>query len=195
MNKKYIENAVRTKSETFDNNVLHQDIVHAILGIQTESAELLEALQKPKLDYVNIAEECGDSLWYIACYCNYTKLELPQVQYYKRYNFITKLLYRRKDIENSMIELNVLSGRLVDVIKRVFYYGKGENTPQIKNLDSLITETWIELNYLLNILGETSVDRICDNNIAKLRKRFPNKFETENAFNRNLEAERKILEK
>lgn len=34
----YIEGAIRTKSNHYDYDALHPDIIHAILGIQTESA-------------------------------------------------------------------------------------------------------------------------------------------------------------
>lgn len=48
------------------------DLIHGIVGSQGESGELLEALSISVLDnqipvdLVNIIEECGDKLWYIA---------------------------------------------------------------------------------------------------------------------------------
>lgn len=47
------------------------DLIHAALGIISESAELLEAIvnsflyNKP-MDMVNLSEEFGDNLWYVA---------------------------------------------------------------------------------------------------------------------------------
>jgi len=43
------------------------DLVHAAIGIQTESAELLNALvsEGDLVDLVNIEEELGDLLWYV----------------------------------------------------------------------------------------------------------------------------------
>jgi NTP pyrophosphatase (non-canonical NTP hydrolase) len=51
------------------------DIQHAILGIFTEAGEMIEALgttaiDGEPLDVVNLDEEFGDVLWYIAVYCN-----------------------------------------------------------------------------------------------------------------------------
>lgn len=43
-----------------------QEILHGILGCATESAELFEQFLTGKYDPVNIKEECGDILWYIA---------------------------------------------------------------------------------------------------------------------------------
>lgn len=46
-------------------------ILHAAMGIATESGELLDAVKKyvfygKDIDYVNINEEAGDLLWYLA---------------------------------------------------------------------------------------------------------------------------------
>lgn len=93
-------------------------VLHAIIGIATESGELMEAVQdklevqKP-LDEVNLLEEVGDLNWYEA------------------------------------ILIDALDG------------------------------DW---------------DTVRERNIAKLRARYPDKFTSEDAINRDLETERKILE-
>ena len=94
------------------------DLIHAMLGCVTESAEIAEHVRdvltgaKP-LDNVNLLEELGDQTWYIA----------------------------------------------------------------------------LALRYLESNFGE-----IFDGNIAKLRKRFPDKFTEAAAINRDLAAERAVLE-
>lgn len=45
------------------------DTLHGIIGIYTEAGELIEALKKPSIDKVNIKEELGDVLWYVAVLC------------------------------------------------------------------------------------------------------------------------------
>ncbi len=50
-----------------------KDILHAIMGIATEAGELLDPLKKTIFygkpnDFVNLDEEIGDILWYIAIY-------------------------------------------------------------------------------------------------------------------------------
>ncbi len=91
-------------------------LFHAIIGIATESAELLEAmkLDTKEFDRVNILEELGDLNWYEAI---------------------------------AVDELN--ADMEVDVLDRV---------------------------------------------IAKLRARYPDKFTSENAINRDLVKERQVLE-
>ena len=46
-------------------------LVHAAIGVATESGELLDALKKTlmygkALDRINVMEECSDVLWYLA---------------------------------------------------------------------------------------------------------------------------------
>ena len=48
-----------------------EDLLHAVLGMVTEAAELADAIKKEyaygkPIDNVNIIEELGDILWYIA---------------------------------------------------------------------------------------------------------------------------------
>lgn len=51
------------------------DVLHAVVGISTEAGELLDVAKKAMfygkpVDYVNLDEEMGDVLWYIAIYAN-----------------------------------------------------------------------------------------------------------------------------
>ncbi len=113
--KEYQEKAARTCAK-IDGGIM--DDIHMILGIQTESAEIADAYKKyiaynNPLDLVNVKEEIGDTLWYIANMCNMHGWDLRD---------------------------------------------------------------------------------ILDTNIAKLEARYPEKFTEEQAINRNLLAERQILE-
>lgn len=73
----FITDALRTESSIF--NKLHalekeystSRLVHAAFGMQTETAEFTDALKKSlfygkPLDTVNLKEELGDLLWYVA---------------------------------------------------------------------------------------------------------------------------------
>jgi NTP pyrophosphatase (non-canonical NTP hydrolase) len=69
------------------------DVLHAIVGISTESGELLDVAKKAMfygkaVDFVNLDEEMGDVLWYIAIYANArgtTIEELARVNNQKRF--------------------------------------------------------------------------------------------------------------
>ena len=74
----YILNVLRTES-TKDPIVsefgVNSRILHACMGTTTEAGELVDACKKSmfygkQLDKVNLAEEAGDVLWYIAILCD-----------------------------------------------------------------------------------------------------------------------------
>ncbi len=117
----YIKKALRTENSEYvftDTNGVTPRIEHGIMGLVTESAELMDAVKKAKiygreLDRVNLVEEAGDLMWYLA------------------------------------------------------------------------------------ILGDelgVSFEDMWEKNIAKLTKRYPEKFTSDLALNRDLDGERKILE-
>ena len=73
----YVKNAIQTESKNFDEirermvSVQNQRLLHAGIGLATESGEFLDALKKhvfygKGLDKVNLAEEMGDIFWYCA---------------------------------------------------------------------------------------------------------------------------------
>lgn len=124
--KEYIQSALVTESTNFeaiktrlaDENLIR--ILHAAIGIATESGEFLDALKKhifygKPLDLVNLAEEVGDMFWYLAV--------------------------------------------------------------------------------AASALGHEDFNSIMETNIAKLRERYGDKFTEFDALNRNLAAEREILER
>lgn len=75
--KNYVKNAIRTESKNFEEisqrmtNIQNQRLLHAGIGLATESSEFLDALKKhifygKKLDKTNLSEEVGDIFWYCA---------------------------------------------------------------------------------------------------------------------------------
>lgn len=61
-----------------------QDDLHMVLGMQTEVAEIADAYKKhmaygKKLDLVNVKEEVGDAMWYIANLCNLHGWDLREI--------------------------------------------------------------------------------------------------------------------
>jgi NTP pyrophosphatase (non-canonical NTP hydrolase) len=73
----YQREAAATKSNVFypPNNQAAIDALHAAMGACTEAGELLDQFKKvlfygKQIDLVNLDEEIGDILWYIAIYAN-----------------------------------------------------------------------------------------------------------------------------
>jgi len=93
-----------------------QDVIHGMLGCATESVELLENLARGGFDPVNIKEECGDILWYIAILaraCNFTIEECMEVNIAKlRSRYGEKFtaydaLNRNLDAERTILETSI----------------------------------------------------------------------------------------
>lgn len=75
--KTFIQDALQTKSPTTNDLVIRLndlaviDLLHAAMGMETEVGEFMDQLKKhifygKELDRVNLREELGDLLWYIA---------------------------------------------------------------------------------------------------------------------------------
>lgn len=69
----YIQNALRTEAPySFQaTNGVSPRIEHAAMGAVTEAGELMTAVKKAKiygkpLDHINLIEEAGDVMWYLA---------------------------------------------------------------------------------------------------------------------------------
>jgi NTP pyrophosphatase (non-canonical NTP hydrolase) len=71
---RYLKHSERTLKEFPEGMILDRrqaDVLHAAMGISTESGELLDAVKKhliydEELDLPNVKEELGDLMWYIA---------------------------------------------------------------------------------------------------------------------------------
>jgi NTP pyrophosphatase (non-canonical NTP hydrolase) len=82
------------------------------------------------------------------------------------------------------------SGEIADQLKKHIFYGKALDTI---NLEEEIGDVFWYLALLANELG-ADFDSIMERNIAKLKKRYGDKFSEQRAINRNLTIERGILE-
>lgn len=162
----YIKQATRTESLQF--SAERPRLIHATLGIVTELMEYYESE-----DDVNLAEELGDVYWYIAIAMDELDLTLDDI----------------KSAHNGLGTTYMAIGGLCDVIKRSSFYGVPFDTETFTK--------WLGLTYHwlnLHCQHEGITPEQCMNaNIAKLRKRFPEKFTTHDAVNRDTDAEMNAL--
>lgn len=82
------------------------------------------------------------------------------------------------------------TNELLDAYKKSFAYGKPLDVINIK--EEIFDTLWYLAN-LCRMLGIDFEDGM-QNNIDKLQARYPEKFDSYKAINRNLEREREILE-
>lgn len=200
--KKYKVGALRTEStllpltDEVESRGLTNRGFHAIIGINTEVGEILAATDNFKYkewDKVNILEEIGDTLWYLAILIE----DYVMVDYFNA--FIKDLCYPerldKKRLRTEISDLNQEAQLLLDHSKKVMFYGK--------EFDREMIETEVELiiiilfNIAQTISKETDIEILISNifkvNLAKLKQRYPDKFDKTYAEIRDLESERKIL--
>ena len=86
----YVKNAVKTESNDFkkiSERLSKEDnirLLHAAMGLETEVGEFMDPLKKffyygKELDKVNLAEEVGDMMWYIAIACDTLNVDLGKI--------------------------------------------------------------------------------------------------------------------
>lgn len=172
------------------------DSAHMTLGLNTEIiGELPSSVEKS--DLVNFKEEIGDTLWYLANFCNIWEIdpelneEITTDKNDKSFG-IVKL--DPKDIKQLLLIFQI--GRIIadlqDIDKKELAYGKKGN---IETRKELISKVYSYVFYYCFCLG-LDIDEIMENNIEKLSARYPNLiFSAENAITRDLDNERTILEK
>jgi NTP pyrophosphatase (non-canonical NTP hydrolase) len=94
------------------------------------------------------------------------------------------------DILHAAMGCVTEAGELMDAVKKASIYGKPVDRT------NLIEEAGDMLWYLALLLDSQGItfNEVMDINIAKLKKRFPEKFTEYQSLNRDLDAERKVLD-
>jgi NTP pyrophosphatase (non-canonical NTP hydrolase) len=157
------------------------NLAHMVLGLCSEEEEYVKACFME--DLINMGEEQADKMWYIANYCTFRNFNLQNL-----YN--TRNTYSFEEWEEMGDSDFVRLSQLQDIVKKNLAYNKPLNEKEEKRiirgmLQSIIVDCEWDAVDLFESLRR---------NIEKLKVRFPEKFTEENALNRNLEAERKVLE-
>lgn len=160
----YQKLAARTCPELGKGDYLDRDMLHMNLGIFTEIGEVLDILKK------NMAYGKPIDLVHLgeeiadACWYAINKLRIEEV---------TEFSQLPTEGSNEPLSVSVIYSLLKD--------------PRIDSVSLIWRLNGIAISYGL------SLPKLLDQNIEKLRVRFPDKFDKERALNRDLEAERKTL--
>lgn len=156
------------------------DLAHMVLGIISEQEELLQAIASG--DEVNQREEMADILWYLANYCTFRDYNFYKLVDAYQYDF------ELEDWEKEVCTFDVYTSKLADYVKKYIAYGK----PIDRKLEERALGGIVYSFQFEDCGFDFSAD--LERNIKKLQVRFPEKFSQENALNRDLQTERKILE-
>lgn len=164
------------------------DLLHGAVGICTEMGELMEAYEGNqfrllRMDTVNLIEECGDVLWYVAVVARGFRLRMSDLE--------TNPLGSVPLSQVQCVMLATVEGaRLLDVTKKYLFYGQRYSPAAVKLSCARIVA------YLSTLLAHNSftLADAWDRNVAKLHARYPGKYTPERAIHRDPAAERAALE-
>lgn len=115
-NTKKTDHDFKTAGEMAERAFKEARLVHYVLGVGTEAAELQDVVKKhiaynKPLDTVNIKEEIGDALWYLARICDlygWTFEEIMELNINK-----LKKRYGDKFTEEAAINRNITEERKI----------------------------------------------------------------------------------
>jgi NTP pyrophosphatase (non-canonical NTP hydrolase) len=86
------------------------------------------------------------------------------------------------------------AGELMDTLKKYLIYGKPIDWTNVaEEIGDSQWYTALAVDVTGEVVKGVTWEGILDQNIAKLKARYPNKFSEESALNRDLEKEREVL--
>jgi hypothetical protein len=153
--------------------------LHMAIGVTTEVQEILLAVTKSPVDVVNVGEEIADTHWYLAGLERIWGINLstPQSQLIRP----TPLI--------MACDLSKDAGEILDIYKKHLFYNKPVDLVRLQGLMRNISNMLETLTQHYDLDAST----LKANNINKLLARFPDKFTSDLAINRNLDKERTEL--
>lgn len=168
-------------------------LLHGAIGLASELAESQELVEKQDIDVTNLKEEMGDMFWYMGIMVDELKVD-PDTIF--QFNDTDKIQTSSANEAKAMLQDQIHGlakeiGTAIDLLKKAVMYGK--QLDEAKLADRLRAIDYY-VNRSLRIYGLTSAASR-ERNIEKLRARYGEKFTEAAALERNLAAERQILEK
>lgn len=197
--KQYVKNVLVTEArdmaplqERFT-QIRNIRLLHGAMGLSSELAEIQEMAEKPSIDAVNLKEEMGDLFWYMGIVVDELQLDSEKVFTHNDTGGIVAFSTneQRTALQFNVNKLVIAVGILTDLLKKSIMYGKELNIPGI---EERLQHIDYHINQSLRYYGQTSAGAR-DRNIEKLKKRYGQKFTEAAALERDLAAERAILEK
>jgi len=182
---KYIDGAICTESRDFDmigrrcGNLPALRLLHSALGFATEIEELENAFNNA--DHKNIKEEIGDLAWYLAIgYSAATAAFGPLI--------IMPVQPNRPAALEGCLGMEI--GNYIDIVKKHVFYG----TPLEADAINLALANVYMALFALTFNSGLAFDHLLEDNLTKLKKRYPEKFTEEAATNRDVNNELSHIE-
>ena len=167
---KYIKLAMRTKSTcTGLSDQVSADLIHATLGLCDENFEYHMARS-----WLNAIEELGDFCWFIALAAH--DLRTDPFSGWENY----------MDLNPDAPLLQEALSEFVTLVKKSFAYGAPLDKKRLRALLHVMAGRIAKITVSK---GDRQPEELLSANIAKLRARFPDKFESELALVRDIKQE------
>jgi NTP pyrophosphatase (non-canonical NTP hydrolase) len=129
-----------------------------------------------------IKDELGDVMWYLSNYSNLLGVAIS--------DFKDKIVgFGPINVQSNIDGLLLSASKLLDMDKKTFAYGK------VYTKADKVNAMMSVFYYVTKLAEEHQVDlsEAMDLNIKKLRVRFPDKFVSDQAINRDVEKENKVF--
>ena len=145
------------------------DVWHGILGIAGEASELLELFEKAEVrpDKDALVKEIGDIWWYVAPLVR--GLHGSAEKEFKR--IADAAVERANDLNHGVISL--ATNRITEPMKKWIWYGKQIN---LKELEDAVVEL-LAVTIFVADMADVTIEEVLDANIAKLKARYPERFD------------------
>ncbi len=196
--------AVMKRTAKSEMNPCDPRILHGAIGLVTESGELMECVhdsmfvvpskivgappKRKSIDRLNLVEEVGDTLWYVALlvdalgitYEQLVKLDrLPHLE-----GFPNQIVF-----QYGVQQVHISSCVLMDMLKCQIYY----NRPlDIERFTQNLADALVGLGFIVRGI-DTSIEVCVIVNKAKLESRYKDEYTDDQANERDLEQERQII--
>ncbi len=173
----YVPLAMRTASPRDPEN-------HGWIGLITETGELADFAKKvfiygKSADATNLREEIGDVLWYVALECNRMGIDEAGLMWH---------------VANAGVRYYPVDDMVWIIRGLCISAGKYAAAADEVNKPALLGCIFAQLCNLIQCVPSTNLGGILDLNIEKLAKRFGDKYSDFKVLNRDLDAERLVLE-
>lgn len=166
-------------------------LLHSAIGLNSELAELIDAIKKDQIDWVNVAEEAGDCYWYASVAISEMGINPEEIMYDDMSEHKIDLLVKDyESVEQTVAGIGWAAGHLNDCLKKAVFYGKPLDSVKVTAALGALTFALSGVCYV----SDTTPGVVRERNIAKLKVRYAGKFTAAEASERDLETERKALE-
>lgn len=179
----YMPLAMRTEKQLPTNERLQ----HGCLGLITEAGEIVTEIKRTEIykkelsaeRMVHICEEIGDIMWYVAIFVNVLEIDASALECQPR-------MPRPQDGEEDLDKMIVLSMVLAEHIGRVCYgvmkcEMQGAVTLEDKGHITVSIGMVLEICRIAAEHCNSTLDKCLEDNIAKLRIRYPDAYSDEAA--------------